>query len=144
VLLLSIAWKIAIPSVNPNARTDGLVKFFERNKFDVAVTERKIDGVPIIRANTASCRLQITNLRPDGSDRDLIRHLAMGTDRLFVVFRGRVYTEQPILWTVLDDLWSKRLRELGLIKRITPVLAVAANSSCNVERLPWDELRDVS
>jgi len=54
VLLLSIAWKIAIPSDNQNARKDSLVDFFERNKFDVAVTERIVYGVPIIRANRAS------------------------------------------------------------------------------------------
>jgi hypothetical protein len=143
-LLLSIAWKIAVPSDNQNALKDRLAEFFERNKFDVAVTEGIAYGVPIIRASTTSCHLQIASLRPDGSDRDLIRHLAIGTNRSFVVFRGRVYAQQPIFWTVLNDLWSKRLHELGLIKRITPVIAVVANSSCDLERLPWNELGDVS
>lgn len=144
VLLLSITWKIAFPPDNQNPQKDGLVKFFERNKFDVALTEPIVNGAPIIRANTASCHLQIASLRPDGSDRDLFRHLITGTDRLFVVFRGRVYTQQPILWTVLNDIWSKHLHELGLIKHVTPVIAVVANSSCDLEQLPWDELRDVS
>jgi hypothetical protein len=31
-----------------------------------------------------------------------------------------------------------------LTKHITPVIAVAANSSCDAERLPWDELRETS
>jgi hypothetical protein len=80
---------------------------------------------------------------PDGSNRDLVRHLAAGTDRSFVVFRGTVYTQQPILWTVLDYLWSRFLRELGLVRHITPVIAVAVNTSCNAERLPWGELQGV-
>jgi len=118
VLLLSIGWKIAIQPDNPNYQKDDL----------------------IIRATTASCYLQIARFTPDGSNRDLIRHLAAGTDRSFVVFRGTVYAQQPILWTVLNYLWSRFLRELGLIRQITPVIAVAANFSCDAERLPWGEL----
>ena len=142
VLLLSIAWKIAIPYDNLNDPKDGLVEFLERNHFDVVVTEQS--DVPIIQAKTASCHLQIARLAPNGSDRDLVRHLAVGTDRLFVVFRGKVYAQQPILRTVINYLWFKGVRELGLIKHISPVIAVAANSSCDAERLPWDELREAS
>jgi hypothetical protein len=99
-----------------------------------------VNYMPIIRVTSVSCNLQIARLTPDGSNRDLIRHLAAGTDRSFIVFRGRVYTRQPLLWTVLNYFWSRFLRELGLIKHITPVISVAANTSCDAEKLPWDEL----
>jgi len=144
ILLVSIAWKITIQPDDPNDLKDDLVKFFERNHFNVVVTERVVNYMPIIQASAASCRLQVARLTPDGSNRDLIGKLAMDTDRLFIVFRGRVYTQQPTLWTVLNYLWSRFLRELGLIRHITPVIAVAADSSCDAERLPWDELRSVS
>ena len=144
IILLSIAWKIAIPPDNPDDLKDDLIEFFEHYHFNVVVTEQMVNYVPIIQANTASCHLQIGKLTPDGSNRDLIRHLATGTDRLFIVFRGRVYAQQPIFWTVLNYLWSRFLRELGLVRHITPVIAVATNSSCDAERLPWDELGDVS
>ena len=140
VLLLTIGWKIAIQPDDPNYLKQDLIKFFERNHFNVVVTDEMVNDTPIIRATKASCHLQVARLTPDGSNRDLIRHLAAGTDRSFVVFRGTVYTQQPILLTVLDYLWSRFLRELRLISHITPVIAVAANSSCNAERLPWDEL----
>ena len=95
-----------------------------------------------MRATTASCRLQILKLNPDGSDRDLVRHLAMGTDyRLFFVFRGTVYTQQPTLRTVLNHFWSRFLRVLGFIRHNTPVIAVLAGSSCAAEQLPWGELQ---
>jgi hypothetical protein len=139
VLVLAIGWKIAVQPDNQNYLKEDLIKFFERNHFDVVVTD-EIMTTPIIRATTASCQLQIARLFPDGSNRDLIRHLAAGTDRSFIVFRGTVYTQQPILSTVLNDLWSRFLRELGLVRHITPVIAVAVNSSCNAERLPWGEL----
>ena len=141
VLLLTIGWKIAIHPDDPNYLKEDLIKFFERNHFNVVATDEMVNDTPIIRATTASCQLQVARLTPDGSNRDLIRHLAAGTDRSFVVFRGTVYTQQPILWTVLDSLWSRFIRELGLIRHITPVIAVAVNSSCNAERLPWDELQ---
>ena len=119
---------------------EDLIKFLERNHFSVVVTDEVVNDTPIIRATTAACHLQIGRLTPDGSNRDLIRHIAAGTDRSFVVFRGAVYAQQPILLTVLNYLWSRFLRELGLIRHIAPVITVAVNSSCNAERLPWGEL----
>jgi len=143
VLLLTIGWKIAIQPDDPNYLKEDLIKFFERNHFNVVVTDEMVNDTPIIRATTASCHLQVARLTPDGSNRDLIRHLVAGTDRSFVVLRGTVYTQQPIVWTVLHHLWSRFLRELGLVRHITPVIAVAVNSSCNAERLPWGELQGV-
>ena len=141
ILLLSIAWKIAVPPDDPSDLNNALVDFLERNHFSVVVTERIVNYTPIIQANAASCRLQIARLTSDGSNQDLIRSLAGDTDRLFVVFRGRVYIKQPISRTVLNYLWSRFRRELGLINHVTPVIAVAANASCDAERLPWGELR---
>jgi len=140
VLLLTIGWKIAIQPDDPNYLKEDLIKFLERNHFSVVVTDEMVNYTPIIRATTASCHLQIGRLTPDGSNRDLIRHIAAGTDRSFVVFRGAVYAQQPVLLTVLNYLWSRFLRELGLIRHIAPVITVAVNSSCNAERLPWGEL----
>jgi hypothetical protein len=138
VLLLTIAWKVAIRPDDQNYLKEDLIKFFERNHFNVVVTDEVVNFTPIIRATTASCQLQIARLTPDGSNRDLIRHLAAGTDRSFVVFRGTVYDQQPVFWTVLSYFWSRFLRELGLIEHITPVISVAVNALCNAERLPWE------
>lgn len=141
-LFLAIGWKIAIPFENPNYLKEDLVRFLERNRFDVVVTDEIATDTPIIRATRASCQLQVAKLTPDGSNRNLIRHFATGMDRSFVVLRGEVYAAQPIAWTVLHYLWSRLLRELGLIRQITPVLDVAESSSCNAELLPWAELQD--
>jgi hypothetical protein len=140
-LVLSIGWKVAIHPENSDYLKEDLVKFLERNRFNIVVTEKIVNYTPIIQATTSSCRLQIARLTPDGSNRDLVRHLAADADRSFIVLRGTVYTQQPILWTVLDYLWSRLLRDLGLIGHISPVIAVAENSSCNAEQLPWGELQ---
>jgi hypothetical protein len=137
---LTLAWKIAIPPFNPDVLKGELVEFFERNGFNVVVTDQLVDYVPIIKATTDSCRLLVARLTPDGSNRDLIRSLTNDPDRQFVVFRGDVYTHLPVFWTVTYYLYSRFLRELGLIRDIAPVIAVGANSSCNTDRLPWREL----
>jgi len=143
VLLLTVGWKLAIQMDDQSYRTKDIVKFFEHNHFSVVVTDELVNNTPIIRATTASCDLQIARLNPDGSNRDLVRYLASGTDRSFVVFHGTVYTRQPVLRTLSNYFWSRLLRELGLIEYISPAINVAANSSCDAERLPWDEIQRV-
>ena len=142
MLLLALGWKIAVQPDDESYLKDDLIKFLERNHFIAIVTNEIVIDTPIIQATTASCHLQVGRLAPDGSNQDLIRHLAAGADRSFIVFRGAVYTQQPIFWTVLNYLWSRFLRELGLTRHIIPVIAVAADSSCDAENLPWRELQD--
>jgi hypothetical protein len=145
VLLLTIGWKIAIQSDNQNHLKEDLVRFFERNHFDVVVTDETLNDMPIIQATAASCHLEAARLTPDGWNRDefRFRHRTAATDRSFIVFRGRVYGQQPILLTVLYYLWSRFLRELGLIGHVAHVITVAENSSCDAERLPWGELQRI-
>ena len=144
MLLASILWKIAVSSDHADSPKDNLVDFFKRNHFEVSAIDQTVYDLPVLRAKTASCTLQIVRLAPNGSNRDLFSHLAVGTDRAFVVFRGKVYKQQPIWRTVLDDIWYRHLRELGLSNRVTTVIAITANSSCEAERLPWDELSEAS
>jgi hypothetical protein len=138
VLSLAIGWKIVFPPDNQGHIMEDLVEFLERKHFNVVAIYET--GTPIIRASAASCQLHVARLTPDGSNANLIRHLTAGADRSFVVFRGEVYTRQPIFWTVLDYLWSRFLRELRLTRNVSPVISVAESSSCNAERLPWGEL----
>ena len=139
-LVLSIGWKVAIPLDNPSHLKENLVDFLERNHFTVVVTDEAINNTPIIRATTASCELQVASLTSDGSNRDLIRDRAAGTDRSFVVFRGEIYPQQPIFRTTLNYFWFRFLRELGLVRHIPAVIDVAETSSCHAERLAWHEL----
>jgi hypothetical protein len=138
---VSIGWKIAIRPDDEDYLKKHLVDFFEGNHFDIEVTNEIVNYTPIIRAVTATCRLQIARLTPDGSNRDLIQHLTGYADRAFVVFQGNVYERQPVSFTVVNYLWSRFLRELGLASHSPPIIAVAENASCNAEQLPWSHLR---
>ena len=143
LLLLSVGWKAAIPPEKADYPEKHLVDFLERNHFDVVVTGETTNYTPIIRATTASCRLQVASLTPDGWNGDLIRHIAADADRSFIVVRGKVYTKQHVLFTIWEDLRSRFLRQLGIASHLSPIIAVAANVSCNAERLPWGELEAV-
>jgi len=77
-----------------------------------------------------------------GWDRDLLRQHTTPNDRVFVVFRGKVYDEQPTWLTVPDYLWSRVQRELGINRQPTPVFAVISPVGCQAERLPWHELAE--
>jgi hypothetical protein len=96
-----------------------------------------VDSMPIFRATSGSCRILVAKVEPDGSEQDLVRNLATATDRLFIIFRGKVYTQQPVLLTVTNYLWSRFLRKLRLMRRVTPVIAAVASPSCDIEQLPW-------
>jgi hypothetical protein len=69
----------------------------------------------------------------------LIRRYAEAEDQVFVVFRGRIYSDQPTFQTAIDALWSRFQRELGLTASPSPVFAVVARPGCEADRLPWDK-----
>ena len=94
----------------------------------------------MIRATAGACRVLVATSHPIAWDRDVFRHNATVADRVFVVFRGRTYKEQPTWLTVPYFLWLRLQRELGLGPQAAPLLAVIATASCNAERLPWSEL----
>jgi hypothetical protein len=114
--------------------------FLVQQRFTVALTNQTGEGQPMLRASAGACRILVANSNPMAWDRDVIRRNATVADRSFVVFRGRVYAEQPTWLTVPDFLWSRFQRELGLPTHAAPLLAVIATTNCNAERLPWGEL----
>ena len=104
VLLLTIGWKIAIQPDNPNYLKDDLIKFLERNHFNVVVTDETVNYTPIIRATTASCHLQIARLTPDGSNRDLIRHLSADRSLVHRLSRHGVHPTANIIDSIVLPL----------------------------------------
>ena len=148
VLLLAatLGWKVVARSAvgdQPSERDiqGQVAEFLARQHFGVSVSDQVEDGKPSIAASSGSCRMLVAKSPALGWDRDLIRRYAEPDDHLFVVFRGHVYADQPTFLTVFDALWSRFRRELGLRVEANPVLAVVAKTSCQAERLPWDQLR---
>jgi len=141
---LTLAWKIPVGPEDPNHRTSEIIKFLANSGFDVTFPGKLIDlqiDAPNIRAISGVCQMLIVEISPDGSERDEIHGFATATaERVFIVFQGRVYAEQPVLLTLANNLWSRFLGKLRLARHITPVLAVIATESCAVQQLPWNLL----
>ena len=146
LLPLTLSWKLAIRPSDPGELQQQekdlqrkIVTFLIGQRFDVSVSENMQEGQPSIRATAGSCRILVAKSPSVGWDRDLIRQHATPEDRVFVVFRGKVYADQPTWLTVSDFLWARVRRELGLRGRSAPVWAIIALPSCEAERLPWIE-----
>ena len=82
----------------------------------------------------------MANSNPIAWDRDVIRSNATAADRVFVVFRGKTYKDQPTWLTVPYFLWARLQRELGLRAQAAPVLVViattvATRNGCRGEKL---------
>jgi hypothetical protein len=119
LLSLTLGWKVVARSSageQPAERDVQLAvaEFLVRQHFSVSMSERVEQGKPAIAASSGSCRILVLKSPALGWDRDLIRRYVDREDRFFVVFRGRIYSDQPTFLTVFDA-WSSRFRrELGL------------------------------
>jgi hypothetical protein len=148
LLSLSLGWKVfarAAPDEQPTDRDMQVrvAEFLIRQHFSVSIAERAEEGKPAITASSGTCRLLVIRSPALGWDRDLIRRYANAEDQVFIVFRGRIYADQPTFRTVLNALSSRFLRELGFKMRPSPVLAVVARRACEADRLPWDKFDPV-
>jgi hypothetical protein len=139
LLLLTTTWKLVIRPENPAEVQGAILTFLGNQHFEATVTDRSMEYYPIIEATSESCHLWVARVSPLGHEADLVRRIGTAADRISYVFRGTVYGEQPVARTVASYLWFRFLRELGLVPRIPPVIAVV--SSCDVKQLPWNELR---
>jgi hypothetical protein len=144
---LTVAWKIAIPPGGSDDLRENLATFFARHDFNIVATDQMVNAdmtmthVPIFHAATRTCKLLIARLNFDGSNRQLVESRLANMDRYFIVFRGNVYAQQPTFLTFTSYLWVRFLTELGMGLRIAPAFAVGSNSSCDAERLPWEDLQ---
>lgn len=139
MLPLTIAWKVSIKPEDPADVKNAIVEFLAANKFAVRISDDGMEYMGIIRATSPSCELHVARISPLGHEADLVRQVTAAGDHTFYLFRGKVYQEQPVRLTVMNYLWYRFLRELGIARRVPPVLAVM--SSCDAERLPWSALR---
>jgi hypothetical protein len=114
--------------------------FLTKQHFNVTQSDQMSEGKIMIRAGTGACHVLVANSNPIAWDGALIRRNARAGDRVFVVFRGVTYKEQPIWLTVPYFLWSRLQRQVGFPVRTAPLLAIIASPSCDAERLPWSEL----
>ena len=145
LLLLTLGWKWAVISQGGPSEPEEQVAvrkvsaFLARNHFSVIGAGEVMYGLQLIEATAGLCRMRLALSSSRGWHRDFIRDLSASADRSFVVFGGRIYSEQPMWRTVPDFLWSRLLSGLGFNVHATPVITVMAGPNCGAEQLPWSE-----
>lgn len=145
LVLLTLAWKLEARANRSSDLSDMDVQnkvadFLTTQSFVVERAEKINEGQPLVRANTKTCQILVARSPAMGWDRDLIRQYATGRDRIFTVFAGKTYKEQPTWRTVPDFLWARFRRELGFSAQASAVLAVIEKPGCEAEKLPWQNL----
>jgi hypothetical protein len=143
-LPLTLGLKLVVrPDRSVASETDvqqKVAEFFRRQHFAVALADRTGEGQYMLRASAGPCRILVARSDPMAWDSAAIRQNATNGDRVFVVFRGRTYDDQPTWLTVPYFLWSRFERELGMRAEAAPLLSVIATADCGAERLPWADL----
>jgi hypothetical protein len=143
-LPLTLGLKLVVrPDRSVASETDvqqKVAEFLRRQHFAVALADRTGEGQYMLRASAGPCRILVARSDPMAWDSAAIRQNATDGDRVFVVFRGRTYEDQPTWLTVPYFLWSRLERELGMRAEAAPLLSVIATAGCGAERLPWGDL----
>jgi hypothetical protein len=140
-----LGWKLAVQGRNLGGAPDKdahlrIVQFLSRQHFNVDASGPLRDGEPTIRASAGACRLLIVKTTSEGWDRAMVGRYATLDDTVFIVFMGRVYTEQPKWLALIDALWVKVRSQMGLPVDVMPLFTVIAAKSCDAQHLPWNEL----
>ena len=136
---LTLTWKL-LPEPPASREMQGhIVRFLAIHGFDV--TEQTfVERVQVVHAIKGDCSMILAEASPDGSTRDVMRHVGATMEQHFVVFRGKIYDEQPVWLTATEDSWTRYLRKLGISQPEMRPIMVAETRSCAAEQLPWLEL----
>jgi hypothetical protein len=143
LLVLSLAIKIPGSTRQENAAAvdvgEYIAVFLKRHGFKVDEETADVDMFAL-SASSGPCRLLVAVLSPQGWHSDIIRKLTPAGHRLFFLYDGVIYPDQPVLLTRIHDYWSKFLRLAGQDSPLQPVLGIAGSPECPLGGIPWNEL----
>jgi hypothetical protein len=144
MLALTLSLKVIVRDTAnekpPSSLHDSVVAFLTRHQFQSHGTP---DGSRIY-ASSGNCRLAMRQVDPQGYNLDAIKTIDAKEGQLSFVFKGLVYTDQPLASTILSHYWFRLQQKLGLHPRWNPVLAVVSSDSCSMDALPWKEVAQLS
>src|SRR5215469_473911 len=98
---LTLTWKLVVADYSIHETQGRIVPFLKTHGFE-ATEQTLAKTVPVVRASRGNCSMVLAEVSPDGSTRDVMRHVATTMDKQFVVFQARVYNEQPVWLTVTE------------------------------------------
>jgi hypothetical protein len=110
LLVLLIAFTLGLKwtghTREPNEKDAQLrvAEFLIRQQFTVVRSAEVKEGEPTVRATAPACRMLVIKSPVLDWDRDMVRRQATASDRILVVFRGKVYGDPPSLLLPWNEL----------------------------------------
>jgi hypothetical protein len=92
---------------------------------------------PLLPVHKPGCSMLIASVSPLGWHRDVLSRIVRPHERLFFVYRGEVFGEQPVWRTSARYHWDRVLSYAGLAGPDEPVLGVIAGRSCGYGPVDW-------
>ena len=111
------------------------LKRFDRSDF--------ADGIAV-SAKNASCEVWATEYTPYGTMADVISSRAASVGELTYVYKGEVHYKPPKMEPLLAFYWWRELKRIGINAPRSPIVAIAASSSCDMSAVPWHEVSVVA
>jgi hypothetical protein len=118
----------ARPETVETLRQDEVLAFLHHHGFAVSMSDPSESPVWTI-GTKSDCRVQITDLAPQGWHRAAVARHA-GGQRVVYIYGGRTYAEQPVLQTTLDHYRRRLERYLGMPARPPAIRAMVLSQGC--------------
>ena len=142
VAAASLTWKVMLAEIEdpPPSIRPAIIEVLERSGFNPTGASTPND-LAWVSAESASCRLTVFEVSPDGWHESVIGLDRTGGQRLIFTFAGHTYSRQPSTLTRLTFHWNRVKRYLGAASAYRPVLAILTSSSC--AQVPLQALSDI-
>lgn len=144
-ILLTVSLKILVGDAAGAGPGDDVEKYVADflGRHDFQVLDYSPEQGPFLPAVSGNCRIGVAQATAQGWNRDALHLFAKTEDRLFFVYNGAIYPDQPTTRTAIRYQWTRFLRKIGIGVSWRPVFAVTSSASCHADSLPWAELATV-
>lgn len=140
LLVAGLGLKLRLRGLNEGERIDVkayIASLAPWNGFEADSIDQGDSQMDRLAIRAGACKVMIVMASPLGWHRDGVRRAAAADDKVFFLYRGRRYDDQPTWRTVTDHYLGRIGRIWGEAPPIRPVLGVIASTACQPERLMW-------
>lgn len=146
VLAVSLAGKLAagrpLPTPDDRRALARAAQIATSAGYRARLIRRERAPALAVVAERGDCHMLIGHYPPFGGLANAYRTLARPPrDRIHFIYRDTVFASAPKLIPLAEHYATRELRRIGLDVTRSPMLAVVASPACEVEQLPWNDLR---
>ena len=104
------------------------VSYLEERGLTINSADRHAASIWIV-ATRGACRVRITAVSPEGWSRTIVAEQTEG-EHLMYAFDGRLYAQQPVMRTMLENYRRRLVRYFGYRATNLEIRAIAVSPNC--------------